>query len=153
MVGESQEPVGSAVRAGGSSGSNKMPTLEVGAHGCTPRAACAAALPYARRKASAGPAAATATRCAALSPSAPAAPARRSTSPPLPRSLVPPCPHCRSTAPNLTTQAERASWTPVVGRKKEIERVTQVSPGRGRVGAGGRAVARGGGRAARTARR
>jgi ATP-dependent Clp protease ATP-binding subunit ClpC len=58
MVGESQEPVGSAV-GGGSSGSNKMPTLE-------------------------------------------------------------------EYGTNLTQQAEEGKLDPVVGRKKEIERVTQV---------------------------
>lgn len=58
MVGESQEPVGSAV-GGGSSGSNKMPTLE-------------------------------------------------------------------EYGTNLTMQAEEGKLDPVVGRKKEIERVTQV---------------------------
>lgn len=58
MVGESQEPVGSTV-GGGSSGSNKMPTLE-------------------------------------------------------------------EYGTNLTQQAEEGKLDPVVGRKKEIERVTQV---------------------------
>jgi ATP-dependent Clp protease ATP-binding subunit ClpC len=58
MVGESQEPVGSTV-GGGSSGSNKMPTLE-------------------------------------------------------------------EYGTNLTAQAEEGKLDPVVGRKKEIERVTQV---------------------------
>lgn len=68
MVGESQEPVGSAV-GGGSSGSNKMPTLE-------------------------------------------------------------------EYGTNLTQQAEEGKLDPVVGRKKEIERVTQASSRRGRQQAG-----------------
>lgn len=63
MVGESQEPVGSAV-GGGSSGSNKMPTLE-------------------------------------------------------------------EYGTNLTQQAEEGKLDPVVGRKKEIERVTQASAAAG----------------------
>lgn len=62
MVGESQEPVGSAV-GGGSSGSNKMPTLE-------------------------------------------------------------------EYGTNLTQQAEEGKLDPCVGRKKEIERVTQVGVAR-----------------------
>lgn len=116
MVGESQEPVGSTV-GGGSSGSNKMPTLEEYGTNLTQQVRhmwsrwgqSGKRAGRWRRQPSQGKGAASQCRhCFALAVHSQTC-----------RPYCAPSAHC-------SCQAEEGKLDPVVGRKKEIERVTQV---------------------------
>lgn len=125
MVGESQEPVGSTV-GGGSSGSNKMPTLEEYGTNLTQQVRHMwsqwgqSGKRAGRRRRQPSQAKGAALHCRALLRTGCAFAN-------MPTLLCPVGSHC-------SCQAEEGKLDPVVGRKKEIERVTQASAGLGCAG-------------------
>lgn len=132
MVGESQEPVGSTV-GGGSSGSNKMPTLEEYGTNLTTQVRVGAGV----GGSSLPGCLAGCCRDISCTPCRECLLGREGAARHLLLQLLFHCHSAASCSPlplPLAHQAEEGKLDPVVGRKKEIERVTQVGGMQGLLG-------------------